>query len=106
MGRGKSKAGGGKIVQFTRKPKSMVDNENGWDYRGNSEYIGKLENDLNSAKSANRIQAIALSARKMDKQITTEIERLHNNTADVKGSENALLTQRRRVRAILRKAKI
>lgn len=85
---------------------SMVDNERGWKYPEVTQNVTRLEKSLNSARSANRIQSISQALRKQDARITAEIERLHNGTADVKGSEKALLTERRRVRQLIKRAKI
>ena len=105
MGRGKSKAGGGKIVQFTKKPKSMVDNEKGWQYPEFSQKYEQLSSALDKTNSLNRISSIIKAAQDQDKLITQEIERLNNGTADVMGSENALLSNRRKMRLLIRKAK-
>ena len=86
--------------------RNQVDNKKGWEYPEIKENVDKLEKSLSSAKSANKIQSIAIALREQDTRITQEIERLHNNTADTEGSENALLTQRRRIRQLMRKAKI
>lgn len=85
--------------------KNMVDNENGWDYRGIAQRVDKMETTLKKTKSFNTIASIYRQASNTEKLITDEIERLHNNTADVPGNEKALLTQRRRVREILRNIK-
>lgn len=90
----------------TQAMKSMIDNERGWNYPEISENVDKLETSLNRARSATKIQAIARALKAQDTRITAEIERLRNGTADVIGSENALLSQRRRVRQLMRKAKI
>lgn len=88
-----------------RKTKSMVDNVNGYKYNGVKNAVDKLEKALNNAKSTNAISKVAIALKKQDEFITNEIERLHNGTADVMGSENALLTQRRRIRLLQKKAK-
>lgn len=85
--------------------KSMVDNVNGWDYPGIKDRVDKLEDALSKARSTSKINSIARAARASDELIGQEIERLHNGTADIKGNENALLTQRRRIRNIIRRAK-
>lgn len=84
---------------------TMIDNENGWTYQGIKEYIDNLEDSLSRARSRNTVSSIARALQGQDEQITREIERLHDGTADVKGSEKALMTYRRRVRTLLRKAK-
>ena len=105
-GRGASSgASKGKIVQFTGKSKSMVDNENGWEYPEFSQTYEKLSSALNKTNSLNRIASIVKAAKDQDKLITQEIERLHNGTADVMGSENALLSNRRKMRTLIMKAK-
>lgn len=95
----------GKIVQFTRKPKSMVDNKKGWEYPGFSQKYEQLSSALDKTNSLNRISIIIKAAQDQDKLITQEIERLHNGTADVMGSENILLSNRRKMRLLIRKAK-
>ena len=99
-----------KVLSYYKNGKSsrtsMVDNERGWKYPEVTQNVTKLEKSLNSARSANKIQSISQALRKQDARITAEIERLHNGTADVKGSEKALLTERRRVRQLIKRAKI
>ena len=105
-GRGASSgAGKGKIVQFPGKSKSMVDNEKGWEYPGFSQKYEQLSSALDKTNSLNRIASIIKAAQDQDKLITQEIERLHNGTADVMGSENALLSNRRKMRTLIMKAK-
>ena len=98
-------ASGGKIVQFQGKSKSMVDNEKGWEYPEFSQTYEKLSSALDKTNSLNRIASIIKAAQDQDKLITQEIERLHNGTADVMGSENALLSNRRKMRTLIMKAK-
>ena len=105
-GRGASSgASKGKIVQFTGKSKSMVDNEKGWEYPEFSQTYEKLSSALDKTNSLNRIASIIKAAQDQDKLITKEIERLHNGTADVIGNENALLSNRRKMRTLIMKAK-
>lgn len=103
-GRGAS-SGKGKKVQFPGKSKSMVDNEKGWEYPEFSQTYEKLSSALDKTNSLNRIASIIKAAQDQDKLITQEIERLHNGTADVIGSENALLSNRRKMRTLIIKAK-
>ena len=103
-GRGAS-SGKGKIVQFPGKSKSMVDNEKGWEYPEFSQKYEQLSSALDKTNSLNRIASIIKAAQDQDKLITQEIERLHNGTADVPGSENALLSNRRKMRTLIMKAK-
>ena len=105
-GRGASSGKGkGEIVQFPGKSKSMVDNEKGWEYPGFSQKYEQLSSALDKTNSLNRIASIVKAAKDQDKLITKEIERLHNGTADVMGSENALLSNRRKMRTLIMKAK-
>ena len=104
-GRASSGKGKGEIVQFPGKSKSMVDNEKGWEYPEFSQTYEKLSSALDKTNSLNRIASIIKAAQDQDKLITQEIERLHNGTADVMGSENALLSNRRKMRTLIRKAK-
>ena len=105
-GRGASSGKGkGKIVQFTGKSKSMVDNEKGWEYPEFSQTYEKLSSALDKTNSLNRIASIIKAAQDQDKLITKEIERLQNGTADVIGNENALLSNRRKMRTLIMKAK-
>lgn len=105
-----AKTAGSNIIQLpvrnNQRNTSMVDNENGWKYPEVTENVTRLEKSLNNARSVNKINAVAKALRQQDDRITAEIERLHNGTADVKGSEKALLTERRRVRQLMRKARI
>ena len=103
-GRGAS-SGKGKIVQFPGKSKSMVDNEKGWEYPGFSQKYEQLSSALDKTNILNRIASIVKAAKDQDKLITKEIERLHNGTADVIGNENALLSNRRKMRTLIMKAK-
>ena len=82
---------------------SMVDNANGWTYDGISAFTTRLETELKKTRSGRKVASIYRSAKSQDAIVTAEIERLHNGTADVKGNENILLTERRRLRKIIRK---
>lgn len=81
---------------------NMIDNVNGWKYTGIQNSVDKLETALNNARSTARVAKVYSELKKQDEIITQEIQRLHDGTADVKGNENALLTQRRRVRQMMR----
>lgn len=80
-------------------------NNNGWDYRGIAERTDKLEAALKNARSVNKIQVVAERLKQQDALITEELKRIEDGTSDVKGDKNALLTQRRRVRLLMQKAK-
>lgn len=104
----------GNIVQFPVRTQqqaesntsvNMVDNENGWTYPEIQQNLDKLENALKGNPSPKRITDVAIALQKQDQRITQEIERLYNNTADVKGSEKSLLTYRRKVRQLMQKAR-
>lgn len=69
-----------------------------WDFRGIRESIDNLENRLNNTKSQNTISNIYRSLRAQDDIITNYIN-------EGEGSQSALLTQRRRVRQMLKKIK-
>ena len=60
-GRGAS-SGKGKIVQSPGKSKSMVDNENGWEYPEFSQTYEKLSSALDKTNSLNRIASIIKAA--------------------------------------------
>ena len=104
-GGGGKGASAGKIVQFPGKSKSMVDNEKGWEYPEFSQTYDKLSSALDKTNSLNRIASIVKAPQDQDKLITKEIGRLHNGTADVKGSANALLSNRRKMITLIMKAK-
>lgn len=86
----------------TSTNKSMVDNVNGWTYNGLVSSVDKLETALNNARSTARVAKVYSELKKQDEIITQEIQRLHDGTADIMGNENVLLTQRRRVRQMMR----
>lgn len=88
--------------------KAEADDKNrssGWDYKGISERVTKLEVALKNSRSAEKVSAIARDLRKQDELITEELKRLESGNADVKGNKEALLTQRRRVRQLMQKAR-
>lgn len=83
---------------------SQSTRSSGWDYSGIREQVDKLEKALSTTKSINRINSIAKSLREQDKQISIELNRLEEGTADVPGDKSSLLTLRRRVRQLMQKA--
>lgn len=89
-------------IPSTSTNKSMVDNVNGWKYTGIQNSVDKLETALNNARSTARVAKVYSELKKQDEIITQEIQRLHDGTADIMGNENVLLTQRRRVRQMMR----
>lgn len=92
--------------QADEKNKADAESKSGgWDYRGVSERIDKLEASLKNSHSANKVSVIAEKLKKQDELITEELKRIESGTSDVRGDKNALLTQRRRVRQLLQKAK-
>ena len=76
-----------------------------WDYRGNNQRIGRLESALSGANSVSKINSVARAARTLDKNITAEINRIQQGFVK-DGDLNALMAQRRKVRMLMRKAKI
>ena len=76
-----------------------------WDYRGNDQRIEELENALSSARSVSKINSVALAARALDKNITAEIDRIEQGYVK-DGDLTALMAQRRKVRMLMRKARI
>ena len=75
-----------------------------WDYKGNDQRISQLSNALAGARSVSKINSVSLSLRELDKNITAEINRVMSGNED--GSLSALMTQRRKVRQLMSKAKI
>lgn len=75
-----------------------------WDYKGNDQRISQLSNALAGARSVSKINSVARSLRALDKNITEEINRVTSGNED--GSLSALMTQRRKVRQLMLKAKI
>ena len=76
-----------------------------WDYRGNDQRIEKLSNALSGARSVSKINSVAQAARALDKNITAEINRIEQGYVK-DGDLTALMAQRRKVRALMRKARI
>ena len=76
-----------------------------WDYRGNDQRIEKLENALRGSRSVSKINSVAQHARALDKNITAEINRIEQGYVK-DGDLTALMAQRRKVRMLMRKAKI
>ncbi len=76
-----------------------------WDYRGNDQRIEKLENALSGARSVSKINSVAQQARALDRNITAEINRIEQGFVK-DGDLTALMAQRRKVRALMRKARI
>ena len=76
---------------------------NGWDYRGNDQRISQLSKALSNAQSASKVVSVAKSLRALDKNITSEINRVMSGKEE--GSLSALMTQRRKVRQLMSKAK-
>lgn len=75
-----------------------------WDYKGNDQRISQLSNALAGARSVSKINSVARSLRELDKNITAEVNRVMSGNED--GSLSALMTQRRKVRQLMLKAKI
>ena len=76
-----------------------------WDYRENDQRIEKLNNDLSGARSVSKINSVAIAARALDKNITAEINRIEQGY-EKDGDLTALMSQRRKVRMLMRKARI
>ena len=81
-------------------------NEVLWDYPEIKERIDELELAYKRARSVNKINAIAKSLRAQDKYISDEIDRQTTGNESVKGDMATLLTQRRRVRQLIKQAVI
>ena len=94
-GKGKKSGGGGSAGDL---------DANKWDYRGNDQKIEQLENALKNARSVTKINAVAKSARTLDKLITDEIERIEKGYV-TDGSLTTLMTQRRKIRQLINKAR-
>ena len=100
---GRGSAGGkGVSVGFSALAQST---KGRWDYRGNDQRIEKLENALSGARSVSKINSVAQSARALDKNITAEINRIEQGYVK-DGDLTALMAQRRKVRMLMRKARI
>lgn len=78
----------------------------GWTYEGAKEHIDKLEKSLGKAASVNKINAIAKALREQDDFISKELTRIERGETDVPGDRSSLMTLRRRVRQLMRKAVI
>ena len=76
-----------------------------WDYRENDQRIEKLNNALSGARSVSKINSVALAAMALDKNITAEINRIEQGY-EKDGDLTALMSQRRKVRTLMRKARI
>lgn len=74
-----------------------------WDYKGNDQQISQLSNALSGARSASKINTVAKSLRALDKNITSEINRVMSGKEE--GSLSALMSQRRKVRQLMSKAR-
>lgn len=80
--------------------------QNSWDYPGIKQRIDRLEKTLENSRSVNTINSVARAARATDEQITRTINDAENGREDVPVNMNALMAYRRRVRQLIRKAKI
>lgn len=100
---GKSTAPASAPAQQQSERRSQVDNVNGWGYPEVVENVDELEASLQRARSSTKVLAVWRALRAQDERITAELDRLSNGTADVPGNSNVLLTQRRRVRQLLRR---
>lgn len=96
---GMNKGAGGDFLAFAQSTKGR------WDYRGNNKRIEQLENALSGARSVSRINSVAQAARALDKTITAEINRIEQGYVK-DGDLTALMAQRRKVRTLMRKARI
>ena len=100
---GRGSAGGkGAGVGFSALAQST---KGRWDYRGNDQRIEKLGNALSGAMSVSKINSVAQAARALDKNITAEINRIKQGYVK-DGDLTALMSQRRKVRTLMRKARI
>lgn len=72
-----------------------------WSYPGNDQRIEKLQAAYRSANSPTRIQSIAKDARALDKTISAEINRISRGY-ERDGSIEALMSQRRKIRVLIR----
>lgn len=77
-------------------PLSGAEVGNGWNYQGITEAVDRLENSLNRTNSINRISSIYRALREQDTVISRELE-----SGD--GDRRVLLSQRRRVRQLMRR---
>ena len=77
-------------------PLSGAEVGTGWNYQGITEAVDRLENSLNRTNSINRISSIYRALREQDTVISRELE-----SGD--GDRRVLLSQRRRVRQLMRR---
>lgn len=85
-----------KVIDISNRSSGKTDK---WDYRGEKEYIDKLEQKINNVKSYNSIHALHSALKSREKYINAELERIRTGIETL-GDENALLTQRRRIRQL------
>lgn len=82
----------------TEPQEFSVSRGNGWNYPGITQRINDLENAYNNARSASRKASILKALEAQDRTITNEM-----NNGD--GDKTVLMSQRRRVRQLMRKVK-
>lgn len=90
-----------KVVTFPRKEKSN-NNSRKWDYRGFTQRTDSLERAVNEANTRRKVEAAFKGLRDHDQNITAELNRIASGAKDA-GDEKALMTERRRIRLLLRK---
>lgn len=106
MGRGSSKAGkngNSNVIKFPGRASGGKSNNDGWEYRGNNDRLNALSNALNSSRSARKVQSVSIGLKKLDEQISRDIKAVESGAES--GDLKALMTQRRKTRQLMQKAK-
>lgn len=106
MGRGSSKAGknsNSNVIKLPGRAPGGKGNNNGWDFRGNNDRLNALSDALNSSRSARTVQSVSIGLKKLDEQISRDIKAVESGAES--GDLKALMTQRRKTRQLMRKAK-
>ena len=80
-------------------PRFVYSAPEGWNYRGVSEQLDKIEKRLKTTQSLNAIQNAALALREQDRVITKAL------SADTEGDKRSLMSLRRRTRMLISEAK-
>lgn len=95
------------VITFTggsSGSESSFDGGAKWHYPENDKRIAQLSSGLANARSASKINAVAKAARNLDRILTAEINRVQSGV-EPHGDLNALITQRRKVRQLMQRAR-
>lgn len=92
-----------KVVTFPGREKNqIIISEKKWDYRGFTQRTDSLERAVNEANTRRKVEAAFKGLRDHDQNITAELNRIASGVKDA-GDEKVLMTERRRIRLLLRK---